>query len=661
MSLGLAWLVSDLPSAAQTSASPAEAQPGSLKAGTVKTYTVNGVSFNVVYCPPGTFEMGSTPEQQADALKKGAWPWAVKCETLHKVTLTKGYWMADSGVTEELYQAVMGYLPDKLKFVGPKIPVQNVNFADAWTFCEKLSKDVGVNFRMPTEAEYEYAARAGTTTIYSYGDTLDPKDANFNWGAGAPHKIVDVKSYPPNPWGIYDIPGEHHEWCLDVCKKIMDPTDPTHRKVDTMTVTDTYVDGIVDPLCKVGDIRICRNEGFEFGAIFCRVAFRELFADRTRIPNLGIRIVQAEPVDAVPPMVPPSPQPGNAPAVSVVTSGPAPAPAVASNQTVATPAAPAAPAIPSNLQPLPGQLRIYSIGNSFHYWIGQELTPIEQAAGLTPHQSVAPAGPQGTPGYDFMASSKVVDHWDPKDPKDPTHQAPDPKHPVKATVEAGPIDVITLGGMHIPDEGIDEFATLALSKNPKVIVTLQEFWLPFDRLDYPLNKSNGFGDLTNSLHPWTEPHPIEPGKDIPDTSNFDAPTADQLVALHKPYFDGYDKYVVDENQKLGRNVIRVVPVGQAVIELRRRVIAGQFPGVTKQSELFTDSLGHPGPVMKALAGYCHFIVIFQKDPRGLPLPKFPVRAPATITDEENKILQQIAWDAVTNHPLSGFYHGTTTN
>ena len=288
------------------------------------------------------------------------------------------------------------------------------------------------------------------------------------------------------------------------------------------------------------------------------------------------------------------------------------------------------------------------MGNSFHYWIPQELTPIEQAAGMTPHTQIA---------VDFMASSKVIDHWDPKDPKDATHQTPDPKHPCKATVEAGGIDVLTLGGMHVADEGIDDFAALALSKNPNVIVTLQEFWLPFDRLDYPLNKSNAFGDLTTSLHPWTEPHPIEPGKDIADTCNFDSPTADQLVALHKPYFDGYDKYVADENKRLGKNVIRVVPVGQAVIELRRKVIAGQFPGVTKQSELFTDSLGHPGPLMKALAGYCHFIVIFQKDPRGLPLPKFPVRAQATITDEENKILQQIAWDAVTNHPLSGFFHG----
>ena len=307
---------------------PALAEP---KAGDAKNFTVNGITFTMRYCPSGTFEMGSSPEQQADALAKGAWPWAVKCETQHKVTLTKGYWILDTQVSQELYQAVMGYIPDKLKFVGPKIPVHCVNFADAWTFCQKLSKDLGVNFRMPTEAEFEYAARAGTKTIYPCGDTLDPKNANYNWGTGAAHKLVDGKSYPPNPWGIYDIPGQHHEWILDVCKKIMDPTDPTNKKVDMMTVTDTYKDGIVDPLCKDGDIRICRNEGFEFGAIFCRVAFRELFPDRMRMPNLGFRFVQADPVDAVPPMVPPSPvpsgtpiaAPGAAPATSATTAKPA--------------------------------------------------------------------------------------------------------------------------------------------------------------------------------------------------------------------------------------------------------------------------------------------------------------------------------------------------
>jgi formylglycine-generating enzyme required for sulfatase activity len=177
------------------------------KAGDTWTGTINGVKFTMVYCPPGTFMMGSTPAQQADALAKKMWPWAVKCETLHKVTLTKGFWMLDTQVSQELYKAVTGSTPAKLVFSG-----------------------------------------------------------------------------------------QLHEWCLDHCKRELGPD----KKPVTMVVTDTYVDGIVDPFCKVGDeekLRVCRNEGFEFGAIFCRVAFRELFPERARIANLGFRFVKADPIE----------------------------------------------------------------------------------------------------------------------------------------------------------------------------------------------------------------------------------------------------------------------------------------------------------------------------------------------------------------------------
>lgn len=310
--------------------SPAAAAPAAPSnndnptAGTVRTFAEKGVTFNVVYCPPGTFEMGSTPEQQADALKKGAWPWAVKCETLHKVTLTKGFWMLDTQVNQELYKAVTGSLPDGIAnpdpkksvavraedplpdrkvdkrlavFPGDKVPVHVVNFEEVTNFLKTLSKNQGVNFRLPTEAEWEYAGRAGTHTVFPNGDTLDGKQANYNYGRDAHHRIIDGKSYKPNAWGIYDIPGQLHEWCLDHCTREFGPDGKTPI---TMVVTDTYVDGIADPFCKIGDdkhYRICRNEGFEFGAIFCRVAFREVFAERTRIPNLGFRFVLADPIE----------------------------------------------------------------------------------------------------------------------------------------------------------------------------------------------------------------------------------------------------------------------------------------------------------------------------------------------------------------------------
>jgi hypothetical protein len=285
-------------------------------------------------------------------------------------------------------------------------------------------------------------------------------------------------------------------------------------------------------------------------------------------------------------------------------------------------------------QPTPAKLRVVTAGNSFHFWISDWLTAVEKAAGVTPHEQL---------GTSYMASSWVKQHWD----------GADEKHKARPLVESGQLDVLTLGGMHTPDEGIDKFAATALEKNPKIIVTYQEFWLPFDRLDYL--RKNYFGDLTKSLRTWEDA--TDTAKTPKDTSNFNIPTADQLDKLHVPYFEGIDKYITALNKKLNKDVVRVVPVGQAVNALRRKVIAGEVPTIAKQSDLFQDNLGHPGPAIRALAGYCHFIVIYHKDPKRLPLPQFPFPKDGKFNQECNLILQELAWKAVTEHPLSGFYEG----
>lgn len=288
-------------------------------------------------------------------------------------------------------------------------------------------------------------------------------------------------------------------------------------------------------------------------------------------------------------------------------------------------------------KPAPEKLRIYTAGNSFHMWLPAWLTPIEKVANVTPHEQI---------GVSYMASAWVKQHL----------TQIDDKHQAKPVVESGNLDVLTLGGMHTPDEGIDTFATMGIEHNPKLIVTYQEFWLPYDRLDYPLSKKNFFGDLATTLRPWQDTADI--AKVSKDTSNFDIPTADQLDKLHEPYFQGIDEYIAEENKKLGRSVIRVVPVGQAVLALRRKVIAGEVPTISKQSQLFVDNLGHPGDAIRALSGYCHFIVIHRQDPRGLPLALFPYgQRDNKFNQECNLILQHLAWDAVVNHPLSGFYKG----
>jgi len=115
-----------------------------------------------------------------------------------------------------------------------------------------------------------------------------------------------------------------------------------------------------------------------------------------------------------------------------------------------------------------------------------------------------------------------------------------------------------------------------------------------------------------------------------------------------------DEYVEGLNKKFGKQALYVVPVGQAVLALREKIIAGQVPGLPKQSDLFTDKLGHPQPPLQAMAAYCHFAVIYRRSPVGLPMPAVLSKANKPQWDEKlNRLLQELAWDAVTRHPLSG--------
>ena len=116
-----------------------------------------------------------------------------------------------------------------------------------------------------------------------------------------------------------------------------------------------------------------------------------------------------------------------------------------------------------------------------------------------------------------------------------------------------------------------------------------------------------------------------------------------------------DALIKDVNGKLGKQVVFVVPMGQAVIALREKIIAGEAPGLKTQEDIFTDPLGHPKPALQALIAYAHFAVIYRKSPVGLPVPE--VLAKLNLPGEEaaglNRVLQEITWDAVVRHPLSG--------
>ena len=175
------------------------------------------VKLEMVLIPAGKFMMGSPASEKGRS----------KVETQHEVTLTKPYYMGKYEVTQEQWEAVMGDNPSKIK--GGKLPVTNISWKDCHEFIKKLNKKTNGEYRLPSEAEWEFACRAGTTTAYSFGDNITPKDAIYGGSAiGAP---AAIGSYKPNAFGLYDIHGNVWEWCEDWFKELpqettIDPKGP---------------------------------------------------------------------------------------------------------------------------------------------------------------------------------------------------------------------------------------------------------------------------------------------------------------------------------------------------------------------------------------------------------------------------------------------------
>ncbi len=161
---------------------------------------------------PGRFLMGSPEEERGRS----------DDETQHEVILTRGFWLAETACTQALWQVVMGDNPSYGK--GPQRPVETVSFQDVHRFLQRANTKLASltiaqsdaagpvsawRLRLPSESEWEYACRAGTTTAYSFGDKIDPKAAN------AERSTVDVRYLPANPWGFYEMHGNIDEWCQD--------------------------------------------------------------------------------------------------------------------------------------------------------------------------------------------------------------------------------------------------------------------------------------------------------------------------------------------------------------------------------------------------------------------------------------------------------------
>ena len=173
--------------------------------GTNQTFNVNGVSFTMIAVEGGTFQMGATSEQGSDAGSDES--------PVHSVTLSS-YYIGETEVTQELWEAVMGSNPSY--FSGyPQRPVESVSWNDCQEFITKLNNLTGKNFRLPTEAEWEYAARGGNKSNgykYSGSNTID----DVAWYTdNSSSKTHDVKTKQVNELGIYDMSGNVWEWCQD--------------------------------------------------------------------------------------------------------------------------------------------------------------------------------------------------------------------------------------------------------------------------------------------------------------------------------------------------------------------------------------------------------------------------------------------------------------
>jgi formylglycine-generating enzyme len=245
-------------------------------------YFTNSIGMKFVWIPAGTFLMGS-PKREAGRSDD---------EAQHNVTLTKGFYMGVCPVTQEQWQAVMANNPSHFKS-EKNLPVERVSWMDCWRFIKNLRETDKKPYRLPTEAEWEYACRAGTTTPFTFGETISTDQANYDGHHTAPawlealprrsatkygngekgvyrEKTTPVGSFPANAWGLYDMHGNVWEWCLDCYgeyphQDVVDPQGPERGKAAVLRGGSWYnLPGYCRSACRNRDVpgRCSNDTGF---------------------------------------------------------------------------------------------------------------------------------------------------------------------------------------------------------------------------------------------------------------------------------------------------------------------------------------------------------------------------------------------------------------
>lgn len=244
----------------------------------------NSIGMQFVRIPAGAFLMGSPPDE----------PGRDDDEKQHRVVLTRAFYLGITEVTQGQWRKIMGANPSGYPTLGDRGPVEQVSWNDCQVFIQRLNQREGTGaYRLPTEAEWEYACRAGSRSAFSGGDIVEvscgavPALDKMGWFCGnsgfEPHWVAQKM---PNAWGLYDMHGNVQEWCLDQCEW------RTIWSRRTGVINDTYQDDITDPVSRSGQYRIFRGGSWNQSSAYARAADRNCFRPGARRTYIGFRIVK---------------------------------------------------------------------------------------------------------------------------------------------------------------------------------------------------------------------------------------------------------------------------------------------------------------------------------------------------------------------------------